>query len=80
MKFPANTKEYQNYIVDALEKVYGKPVKQMGTGGSIGSLLSIQEVLGLTTYSLGFELPMKTGITSMNFSDYPGLQRSVGLL
>ncbi len=66
MKFPANTKEYK-YIVDALEKVYGKPVKQMGTGGSIGSLLSIQEVLGLTTYSLGFELPDENWHASNEF-------------
>jgi acetylornithine deacetylase/succinyl-diaminopimelate desuccinylase-like protein len=28
----------------------------MGTGGTIGSLLSIKEVLGIYTYSLGMEL------------------------
>lgn len=55
MKFPADTKEYK-YVADVLEKIYGKQPLQMGTGGSIGSLLSIKEVLGLYTYSLGMEL------------------------
>jgi acetylornithine deacetylase/succinyl-diaminopimelate desuccinylase-like protein len=55
MKFPAQTKEYK-YVADVLEKIYGKQPIQMGTGGSIGSLLSIKEVLGIYTYSLGMEL------------------------
>lgn len=56
MKFPADTKEYR-YIAEVLQSVYGKAPLQMGTGGSIGSLLFIKDVLGLYTYSLGFELP-----------------------
>ncbi len=56
MKFTADTKEYK-YVADVLEKVYGKQPLQIGTGGSIGPLLSIKEVLGIYTYSLGFELP-----------------------
>jgi acetylornithine deacetylase/succinyl-diaminopimelate desuccinylase-like protein len=55
MKFPADTKEYR-YVADVLQKVYGKQPIQMGTGGTIGSLLSIKEVLGIYTYSLGMEL------------------------
>jgi acetylornithine deacetylase/succinyl-diaminopimelate desuccinylase-like protein len=55
MKFPADSKEY-DYVADVLEKIYGKEPIQMGTGGSIGSLLSIKEILGLYTYSLGMEL------------------------
>ena len=55
MKFPADTKEYK-YVADVLEKIYSKEPIQMGTGGSIGSLLSIKEVLGIYTYSLGMEL------------------------
>jgi acetylornithine deacetylase/succinyl-diaminopimelate desuccinylase-like protein len=55
MKFPADTKEYR-YIAEVLQKVYGKQPIEMGTGGSIGSLLSIKEVLGMYTYSLGMEL------------------------
>ncbi|MBL7874732.1 MAG: dipeptidase [Cyclobacteriaceae bacterium] len=56
MKFPSDTKEYK-YVADVLEKVYGKAPFQMGTGGSIGSLISIKEVLGIYCYSLGMELP-----------------------
>jgi acetylornithine deacetylase/succinyl-diaminopimelate desuccinylase-like protein len=55
MKFPADTKEYR-YVAEVLQKVYGKQPIEMGTGGSIGSLLSIKEVLGMYTYSLGMEL------------------------
>ena len=55
MKFTADTKEYK-YVADVLEKIYGKQPIQVGTGGSIGPLLSIKEVLGIYTYSLGFEL------------------------
>lgn len=56
MKFPADTKEYR-YIAEVLQSVYGRAPLQMGTGGSIGSLLFIKDILGLYTYSLGFELP-----------------------
>ena len=56
MKFPADTREYK-YVADALKFIYGKPPVQMGTGGSIGSLISIKEILGIYCYSLGMELP-----------------------
>ena len=56
MKFPADTKEYK-YVADALDKIYGKKPLQIGTGFSIGSLLTIKETLGIYTYSLGFEQP-----------------------
>ena len=56
MKFTADTKEYK-YIAEVLAEIYGKQPIQIGTGGSIGPLLSIKEVLGIYTYSLGFELP-----------------------
>jgi acetylornithine deacetylase/succinyl-diaminopimelate desuccinylase-like protein len=56
MKFPADTKEYK-YLADVLKNIYGKPPVQMGTGGSIGSLISIKETLGIYCYSLGMELP-----------------------
>lgn len=55
LKFPAGTKEYK-YVADVLERVYGKAPLQMGTGGSIGSLISIKEILGIYCYSLGMEL------------------------
>ena len=55
MKFPADTKEYK-YVADVLQKIYGKQPIQMGTGASIGSLLSIKEILGIYAYSLGMEL------------------------
>lgn len=55
MKFPSDTKEYR-YIADVLQKVYGTSPYQVGTGGSIGSLTSIKETLGIYCYSLGMEL------------------------
>ncbi len=55
MKFPADTKEYK-YVTDVLTKIYGKQPLQMGTGGSIGSLVSIKNILGIYCYSLGMEL------------------------
>jgi acetylornithine deacetylase/succinyl-diaminopimelate desuccinylase-like protein len=55
MQLPANTKEYR-YISDVVSKIYGKQPFQLATGGSVGSLLSIKEILGLNTYPLGFEL------------------------
>jgi acetylornithine deacetylase/succinyl-diaminopimelate desuccinylase-like protein len=54
MKFPSDTKEYK-YVSDVLEKVYGKKPIQVGTGGSIGSLISVKDVLGLYMYSMGLE-------------------------
>ena len=56
MKFPAGTKAYK-YVSDALTEIYGKQPLQMGTGFSIGSLLTIKETLGIYAYSLGFEQP-----------------------
>jgi acetylornithine deacetylase/succinyl-diaminopimelate desuccinylase-like protein len=56
MKFPVDTKEYK-YVADVLNKIYGKQPLQLGSGFSVGSLLSIKETMGLYTYSLGFELP-----------------------
>jgi acetylornithine deacetylase/succinyl-diaminopimelate desuccinylase-like protein len=55
MQLPADTKEYR-YISDVLSKIYGKQPLQLATGGSVGSLLSIKEILGLYAYPLGFEL------------------------
>ncbi len=55
MKFPSDTKEYR-YVADVLQKVYGTSPYQVGTGGSIGSLTSIKETLGIYCYSLGMEL------------------------
>lgn len=55
MKFPSDTKEYK-YVADVLQKVYGTSPYQVGTGGSIGSLTSIKEILGIYCYSLGMEL------------------------
>jgi len=56
IKFPANTKAY-NYVSDALFKVYGKQPLQIATGGSVGPLIDIKEILGIYPYSLGFEQP-----------------------
>jgi acetylornithine deacetylase/succinyl-diaminopimelate desuccinylase-like protein len=55
MSFPADTKEYK-YIEETLTGIYGKKPLQLGTGGSVGALLSIKESLGLLAYPLGFEL------------------------
>jgi acetylornithine deacetylase/succinyl-diaminopimelate desuccinylase-like protein len=55
MQLPADTKEYR-YISDVLSEIYGKHPLQLATGGSVGSLLSIKEILGLYAYPLGFEL------------------------
>jgi len=54
MKFPADNKAY-NYVSDALLKIYGKQPLQIATGGSIGPLIDIKEILGVYCYSLGFE-------------------------
>ena len=55
MTFPADTKEYR-YISDVLSNVYGKQPFQYASGGSVGAMLSVKEVLGLYAYPLGFEL------------------------
>lgn len=54
MKFPADTKAY-NYVSETLVKIYGKQPLQIATGGSIGPLIDIKEILGIYCYSLGFE-------------------------
>jgi acetylornithine deacetylase/succinyl-diaminopimelate desuccinylase-like protein len=54
MKFPSDTKEFK-YVSDVLVKVYGKQPIQVGTGGSIGSLISVKDILGIYMYSLGME-------------------------
>ncbi|OYU55031.1 MAG: peptidase M20 [Chitinophagaceae bacterium BSSC1] len=54
MKFPSDTKEYK-YVSDVLEKVYGRQPIQVGTGGSIGSLISVKDILGIYMYSMGLE-------------------------
>ena len=52
---PADTKEYR-YISDVLTEIYGKQPYQLASGGSVGAMLSVKEVLGLYAYPLGFEL------------------------
>ncbi|ULQ50891.1 M20/M25/M40 family metallo-hydrolase [Flavihumibacter fluvii] len=53
-KFPDDTKAYR-YVADVLTKMYGKEPLQTATGGSVGSLVSIKDELGLYAYSLGFQ-------------------------
>jgi len=55
MTFPVDTKEYR-YISEILTGIYGKEPYQYASGGSVGAMLSVKEVLGLYAYPLGFEL------------------------
>ena len=55
MTFPADTKEYR-YIAEVLTNIYKKQPFQYASGGSVGAMLSVKEVLGLYAYPLGFEL------------------------
>ena len=55
MTLPSDTKEYR-YISDVLSTIYGTQPLQLATGGSVGALLSIKEILGIYAYPLGFEL------------------------
>jgi acetylornithine deacetylase/succinyl-diaminopimelate desuccinylase-like protein len=55
MVLPADTKEYR-YISEVLSEIYGKQPYQYASGGSVGAMLSVKEVLGLYAYPLGFEL------------------------
>ncbi|MES1218696.1 MAG: dipeptidase [Bacteroidota bacterium] len=55
MTFPTDTKEYR-YISEVLSEIYGKQPYQFASGGSVGAMLSVKEVLGLYAYPLGFEL------------------------
>ncbi len=52
---PADTKEYK-YVSDVLSEIYGKQPLQLASGGSVGAMLYIKEILGLLAYPLGFEL------------------------
>jgi acetylornithine deacetylase/succinyl-diaminopimelate desuccinylase-like protein len=52
---PTNTKEYR-YISEVLTEIYGKEPYQYASGGSVGAMRSVKEVLGLYSYPLGFEL------------------------
>ena len=55
MTLAADTKEYR-YISGVLSEIYGKQPYQYASGGSVGAMLSVKEVLGLYAYPLGFEL------------------------
>lgn len=55
MTFPSDTKEYR-YISEVLSKIYRKQPFQYASGGSVGAMLPVKEVLGLYAYPLGFEL------------------------
>jgi len=55
MSMPVDTKEYR-YISEVLSEIYGKQPYQYASGGSVGAMLSVKEVLGLYAYPLGFEL------------------------
>ncbi len=55
VRIPVDTKEYR-YISDVLTEIYGKQPFQYASGGSVGAMLSVKEVLGLYAYPLGFEL------------------------
>ena len=55
MTLPVDTKEYR-YIADVLTGIYGKQPALSASGGSVGAMLSLKEVLGIYAYPLGFEL------------------------
>jgi len=55
VSLPTDTKEYR-YISDVLTAIYGKEPFQYASGGSVGAMSSVKEVLGLYAYPLGFEL------------------------
>lgn len=55
MVFPTDTKEYR-YLSEVLKEVYGKEPYQYASGGSVGAMLSVKQVLGLYAYPLGVEL------------------------
>jgi acetylornithine deacetylase/succinyl-diaminopimelate desuccinylase-like protein len=52
---PEDTKEYR-YVSEVLSGIFGKEPLQYASGGSVGAMISIKEVLGLYAYPLGFEL------------------------
>lgn len=54
-QLPNDTKEFK-YISDVLSDIYGKEPLQLASGGSVGAMLSIKEILGVYPYPLGFEL------------------------
>lgn len=55
MTLPADTKEYR-YVSEVLSEIFGKEPLQYASGGSVGAMSSVKEVLGLYAYPLGFEL------------------------
>jgi acetylornithine deacetylase/succinyl-diaminopimelate desuccinylase-like protein len=55
MSLPTDTKEYR-YVAKVLSDIFGKEPLQYASGGSVGAMLTIKEVLGLYAYPLGFEL------------------------
>jgi acetylornithine deacetylase/succinyl-diaminopimelate desuccinylase-like protein len=52
---PVDTKEYR-YVLEVLLEFFGKEPFQYASGGSVGAMSSVKEVLGLYAYPLGFEL------------------------
>lgn len=55
LTLPVDTKEYR-YVADVLKAIFGKEPLQYASGGSVGAMLSVRDVLGLNAYPLGFEL------------------------
>ncbi len=55
LTLPTDTKEYR-YVADVLKEIFGKEPLQYASGGSVGAMLSVRDVLGLNVYPLGFEL------------------------
>ena len=55
MTFPVDTKEYR-YLSAVLTEIFGKEPYQYASGGSVGAMLSVKEILGIYAYPLGFEL------------------------
>jgi acetylornithine deacetylase/succinyl-diaminopimelate desuccinylase-like protein len=55
VSLPVDSKEYR-YISDVLTAMYGKQPFQYASGGSVGAMLSVKEVLGIYAYPLGFQL------------------------
>lgn len=54
IKFPATGTSFQ-FAYDVLTKVYNRPPLLTAIGGSIAAITHIKEVLGLYTYSFGFQ-------------------------
>lgn len=54
IKFPATGASFQ-FAYDVLTKVYNRPPLLTAVGGSIAAITHIKEVLGVYTYSFGFQ-------------------------